>query len=106
MCRRKFDQAGKLVLTHGAYPDALRTVAAAEKVPLLELENATANWLRETGDEPSRKFFMWIEPGKFAKIPDGRKDDTHFVEAGATHVARLAVAQIREQKLPLAAWLK
>jgi len=49
---------------------------------------------------------MWIEPGKFAKIPDGRKDDTHFVEAGATHVASLAVAQMRELGLPLTQWLK
>jgi hypothetical protein len=49
---------------------------------------------------------MWITPGQHPKIPDGRKDDTHFVEAGATKVAALAVAQIREQKLPLTAWLK
>jgi lysophospholipase L1-like esterase len=106
VCRRKFDATGKLVPTHGAYPDALRAVAKEEKVPLLELEKATAKWLQETGDEPSRKFFMWIEPGKYEKIPDGRKDDTHFVEAGATHVAGLAVAQMRELKLPLVKWLK
>jgi DNA sulfur modification protein DndE len=106
VCRRKFDAAGKLVLTHGAYPDAIRAVARAENVPLLELEHATAAWLRATGDAPSRKFFMWIEPGQFAKIPDGRKDDTHFVATGATKVAELAAAEIREQKLPLARWLK
>lgn len=106
VCRRKFDRAGQITMTHGAYPDAIRAVATAEKVPLLELEHATAAWLRAAGDEPSRKFFMWIEPGKFAKIPDGRKDDTHFVEAGANKVAELAVTQIREQKLPLAMWLR
>ncbi|MBI5770063.1 MAG: rhamnogalacturonan acetylesterase [Verrucomicrobia bacterium] len=104
--RRKFDKAGQLQPTHGAYPDAIRAVAASEKVPLLELEKATMAWLQTAGDEPSKKFFMWIEPGKFAKIPDGRKDDTHFVEAGATKVAELAVTQLREQKLPLAPWLK
>jgi len=65
-----------------------------------------AHGLTSVGDEPSKKFFMWIEPGKFAKLPDGRKDDTHFVEAGAVHVAELAVAQMRELKLPLAQWLK
>jgi hypothetical protein len=81
-------------------------VAASDKVPLLELEAATMQWLQATGDEPSKKFFMWIEKGKFAKLPDGRQDDTHFVEAGAVKVAELAVAQIREQKLPLAQWLK
>ncbi|MEY2881802.1 MAG: Rhamnogalacturonan acetylesterase RhgT [Verrucomicrobiota bacterium] len=106
VARRKFDAAGKLTATHGAYPAAVRAVAAEEKTPLLELERATSAWLQAVGDEPSRKFFMWIEPGQFAKIPDGRKDDTHFVEAGATKVAELATAQIRELKLPLAAWLK
>lgn len=106
VARRKFDAAGKLQPTHGAYPDAIRRVATEEKVPLLELEKATSAWLQAEGDEPTKKYFMWIAPGQHPKIPDGRKDDTHFVEAGATKVASLAVAQIREQKLPLAAWLK
>lgn len=106
VARRKFDAAGKLQPTHGDYPDAIRRVATEEKVPLLELEKATSVWLQAEGDEPTKKYFMWIAPGQHPKIPDGRKDDTHFVEAGATKVASLAVAQIREQKLPLAAWLK
>jgi lysophospholipase L1-like esterase len=88
------------------YPDAVRAVAAEEHVPLLELERATAKWLQAAGDEPSKKFFMWIEPGAHPKIPEGRKDDTHFVAAGARAVAELAAAEIRAQKLPLAQWLK
>jgi len=106
VARRKFDQAGKLQPTHGAYPDAIRAVAAAEQVPLLDLEKATSAWLQSVGDEPSKKFFMWIAPGAHPLIPGGRQDDTHFVEAGAVHLAELAAAQIRELKLPLAQWLK
>ena len=106
VCRRKFDAQGKLVDTHGAYPAAVRTVTKEEKVPLLDLEQATAKWLQATGDEASRKFFMWIEPGVHAKIPEGRKDDTHFVAAGAKAVAGFAAAEIRAQNLPLAKWLK
>jgi DNA sulfur modification protein DndE len=104
--RRKFDAAGKLVATHGDYPEAVRAVAKEESVPLLDLERATAAWLQSAGDEPSKKFFMWIAAGTHPKIPDGRKDDTHFVEAGARTVAELAVAQAREQKLPLVQWLE
>jgi lysophospholipase L1-like esterase len=104
--RRKFDSNGQLVDTHGLYPDAVRAVAREKKVPLLDLTLSTAAWLQAAGDEPSRRFFMWIEPGVYSEIPYGRKDDTHFVEAGATKVAELAVAEIRRQKLPLARWLK
>lgn len=106
VARRKFGRDGKLQPTHGAYPDAIRAVAKEDKVALLELEHATNAWLQATGDEPSRKFFMWIEPGAHPKIPDGRKDDTHFVEAGATKVAALAVAEIRTAQPSLAAWLR
>lgn len=106
VCRRKFDHAGKLVDTHDGYPDATRAVAAEEHVPLLDLERATAQWLQAVGDEPSKQFFMWIAPGKYPKLPDGRKDDTHFVEAGAKHVAELAIAEMRELKLPIVKWVR
>jgi DNA sulfur modification protein DndE len=106
VCRRKFDATGKLVDTHGAYPDAVRAVAREENVALLDLTVATAAWLQAAGDEPSKNFFMWIAPGSHPKIPEGRKDDTHFVAAGAEAVAGLAVQSIRTQNLPLARWLK
>jgi hypothetical protein len=106
VCRRTFDAAGKLVMTHGEYPDALRAVAAEEKVPRLDLERATAAWLQATGDQASKAFVMWIEPGRYPQLPEGRRDDTHFVEAGARRVAGTAVAQIRELRVPLADWLK
>ena len=106
VCRRKFDASGKLIPTHGDYPDAVRAVAREERTPLIDLEQATARWLQAAGDVGSRRFFMWIEPGAHPKIPDGRKDDTHFVETGAKAVAELAAKEIREQNLPLARWLK
>ncbi len=104
--RRRFDVSGKLVYTHGDYPDAIRAVAKAQDVPLLELEHATAKLLTDAGVEPSKAFFMWIEPGVYPNRPDGAKDDTHFVELGATKVAELAVQQMRTLGLPLVRWLK
>jgi pectinesterase len=106
VARRKFDARGRLLPTHGAYPNAIRAVAAEEKVALLDLERATETWLQEAGDEGSTRFFMWIAPGAHPRIPEGRQDDTHFVEAGAVKVAELACALIKEQKLELALWLK
>jgi lysophospholipase L1-like esterase len=106
VCRRKFDAEGKLIDTHGAYPDAIRALAIAERVPLLELQHATARLLTHYGPDDSKQLFMWIPPGTHPKLSKGVEDDTHFVEAGAVKVAELAVAQIRESNLPLARWLK
>jgi DNA sulfur modification protein DndE len=106
VCRRKFDANGHLENTHDGYPDAVRAVAAEEHVSLLDLERDTAKWLQGVGDEPSKQFFMWIPAGKYAKLPDGKKDDTHFVEAGARHVAELAIAEMRALKLGIVEMLK
>ncbi len=106
VARRKFDAQGKLQPTHGDYPAAVRAVAREEQVPLLELEAATSAWLQAEGPEASKKFFMWIEPGAHPKIPEGRKDDTHFVEAGAVKVAQLAAKEIRANAPQIASWLK
>ena len=106
VARRKFNVEGKLIPTHGVYPDAIRAVAAEEKVALLDLERATAQWLQAAGDEPSRRFFMWIAPGAHPKIPGGRQDDTHFTEAGAVKVGELACALLKEQNVELANWVK
>lgn len=106
VARRKFDAEGKLQPTHGLYPDAIRTVAAEEHVALLDLERATETWLQAEGDEASKRFFMWIPPGSHPKIPNGRQDDTHFVEAGAVKIAELACGLIKAQQLELAPWVR
>ena len=106
IARRKFDATGKLVPTHGKYPDAVRAVARELDVPLLDLEQASEQWLQATGDEPSKQYFMWIEPGRFPQLPKGLQDDTHLVASGARKVAELAAQQMRALGLPLARWLK
>ncbi|MBP7143307.1 MAG: rhamnogalacturonan acetylesterase [Opitutaceae bacterium] len=103
VCRRKFDAAGRIVPTHGPYPELTRTVAKEESVPLLDLERATTLWLESTGEEGSRDFFMGR---RNPRLPPGKEDIEHFVEAGAAKVAVLAANEIRAQKLPLAALLK
>ena len=105
VARRKFSADGKLMDTPGAYPEAVRAVAKEEGVPLLELERATSRLLAELGDARSKDLFMWIAPGKYPKLPEGKQDDTHFVEEGARRVAAIATDQMRKQKLGLVEWL-
>lgn len=106
VARRKFDRDGKLLPTHGAYPDAIRAVARELDVPLLDLERDTSAWLQEEGVETSKKFFVGLIPvGNPPKAP-AAPDNTHFLEPGAQRVAELAAKEIRALKLPLTRWLK
>ncbi len=98
--RRSWTAAGTLQDTHGAYLDAVRKVAQEEKVPLLDMERLTRQWLVGLGPEQSKKFFMQFAPGEHPRLPQGINDNTHFVEAGARQVASLAVDEIRRMGLP------
>lgn len=91
--RRSFVE-GVLTDTHGDYPDAVRRVAREQGVVLLDLEPLTREWVASLGDEPSRGYFMWVEPGTSPLCPKGRQDDTHFNVRGAHVVARMVAEQL------------
>lgn len=92
---------GELRDTHGAYPAAVREVAAAEKVPLLDLEVITRKWLLAAGPEASKKFFLIYAPGENPWFPEGKTDNTHYNEEGARQVAELAAAEMRRMGIVL-----
>ena len=100
--RRKFDEQGRLVDSHGEYPEVVREVAAELKVPLLDLEARTRTLIGELGDAPSRERYLWPEAGKYARFPDGNQDDTHLSLLGASVVAQMAVEELLKMDTPLA----
>jgi len=95
--RRKFGDDGQLVDTHGDYPVATRQVAIKLDVPLIDLQKLTEDWVNGMGDEPSKTMYLWTAPNE--KYPEGRKDDTHLSDKGATEVAKLALQECERQKL-------
>jgi lysophospholipase L1-like esterase len=103
--RRKFDDAGTLTNSHGVYPEAVRAVAVAEKVPLLELTAATEKLLQQLGPESSKRLFDWIPAGEFSPDAKRLEDDTHFNAYGASRVCDLAVVEITAKVPELAAHL-
>lgn len=105
VARRRFDEAGALVDTHGDYPVVVRELAAEEKVPLLELNRLTSGMEQEAGVEGSKKFHLWFAPGEHPAVPKGLQDDTHYSELGARRVAALAAGEIHRLGLPLARWI-
>ena len=106
VARRRWNDAGQLVDTHGAYPDAVRAVAQELAVPLLELNRLTTELEEAHGVEGSKRLHLWIPAGVYERKPDGYQDDTHYSAYGADRVAALAVQEILRLGLPLAEWLK
>ena len=104
--RRKFDKDGKLVDTHGEYPDIVRSVAAEYKVALIDMHRSSAAVLERYGAEGSRKLFLQLKPNQNPNYPNGVEDNTHFNPVGAKIMARLAVEGIRAQRLRIAKAIK
>jgi lysophospholipase L1-like esterase len=101
MNRRTFDDTGKITNSFGPYPDAVREVAAQQKVALIDL-NAMSKTLFETiGPEGTLKAFMHYPVGSFPGQTAAISDNTHFDGYGAYELARCMVHGIREANLPL-----
>lgn len=104
--RRRFDEQGKFLDSHGEYPGVVRALALEMKVPLIDLHKSSQALIEQHGVEGSKKLFLWIDPKHYKVAPDGKKDDTHFSEYGASFMASLVCAEIKDKKIPLAAYLK
>lgn len=95
--RRKFSANGELdPQAVGPYPDAMKKVAAAERVPLLDIFTASQQLYRALGEDASRHLFMHLPERVHPNYPDGIVDDTHFSDTGARHIARLVALAIRQ----------
>jgi lysophospholipase L1-like esterase len=94
IARRKFDDSGKLVDTHGDYVKAVREVAVEQNVPLLDLNKKSDELLRREGPELSKKIYIYVTTEEYPNLPKGRQDDTHFCAFGASWMCDLAVQEI------------
>lgn len=88
--RRKFDADGTALPTHGAYPAAMRALAAAEGVPLLDVQTQSLALWQKLGVEATKAYFNWTAT---------EQDNTHFNPPGAIEVARLVAAGLLHHKV-------
>ncbi|WP_206610279.1 rhamnogalacturonan acetylesterase [Croceibacterium ferulae] len=79
--RRNYDDAGRIVPSLAGYPAAVRQVAQAQGVPLVELTQGTIAFYEALGPEEAAKGFA----------DDGR-DRTHHNTYGAYQLARIIAA--------------
>lgn len=104
--RRKFDEAGNFVDTHGEYPDAVRNAAKDVNAPLIDMHRLSETVLKNYGAENSRRLFLQLKEGENPNYPKGVEDNTHFSPLGADEMAKLAIAEIKKQKINLRKYLK
>lgn len=100
ICRRMW-RDGKLLESHGDYPDAVRVLAAQRNVPLIDMYEKSLAYVWELGDEKSKKLYLHLEKGVYAAWPDGNEDDTHTQRAGAEAYARMTAEALKEFGLVL-----
>ncbi|GAA2408714.1 rhamnogalacturonan acetylesterase [Streptomyces glaucosporus] len=98
--RRRFDTGGHAKPTHGEYPAAMRALAAAERVPLIDIQAASlAAWDR-LGPDGTLELFLHLAPGEHPDHPAGKQDNTHFRPRGAIEVARMVARGLKKHGLP------
>ncbi|MGW7078179.1 rhamnogalacturonan acetylesterase [Streptomyces sp. NPDC054866] len=83
--RRKFAAGGTALPTHGEYPAAMRALAEAEGVPLLDVQALSLALWQTLGVEETKAYFNWTA---------AEQDNTHFNPPGAIAVARLVAAEL------------
>lgn len=101
MNRRTFDDAGHITNSLAGYPDAMREVAAQQKVALIDLNAMSKTLFEAMGPEGTLKAFMHYPENSFPGQTAAISDNTHFNSYGAYELARCIVHGIREANLPL-----
>ena len=96
VARRKFDSLGKVEGTHDVYAAIVRSVAAAENVPLIEMDKKGQHLYQQMGVENSRLLFLQLKPGEHPNYPDGKEDNTHFNEMGARLIAQIVLSELKQ----------
>ena len=104
--RRKFNDDGVVVDTHGNYPLVTRLVAEGLDVPFIDLQLLTEDLVQIYGVEGSTVLFTWLVPGEEPEHPKGLQDNSHLSVAGGIEVARLVVQDLKRLDHPLAQKLK
>ena len=97
---------GVLQDTHGNYPVAMRQLAAAKNVDLVDATALTKTYFTKIGQTATTALFMDLAPGQFPNYPNGNTDNTHLQDKGAHTIAQMILADMYRQAFPIALLLR
>lgn len=106
IARRKFNDQGVLLDAHGNYTLVARLVAQEFNVDFIDMQYLTEQLILKYGAESSKKLVLNFEPGEHPYFPEGKTDNTHLTELGATEVAKLFVNEMIKKNHPISNFLK
>lgn len=99
--RRAWDKDNlHIIETHGDYPDAMRSVAQREHVPVIEIHDMTRTFFETLGYENSKLSLVHYPAGTWPGQDKALADNTHFNPYGAYEVAKMIVMGIKQLQLP------
>lgn len=82
--------------TWNAYPAAIRELAVALSVPLVDLDVSSTALVNLVGTAYASTFiYLGLAPGEYPNFPLGKVDNTHFQRMGAIEMAKLVVQGLR-----------
>jgi lysophospholipase L1-like esterase len=83
----------------GAWAQAMRELAASERIPLIDLNRKTVDHLSEICPAPTPENFFFVRS-------DGSVDGTHFQENGARTLARFVADGVGDTDMALSSYRK
>lgn len=106
IARRKFNNEGVLLDSHGAYTLETRLVAQDLNVTFIDLQYYTELLEESYGPEKSKNLHLHFMPGENDYLPKGLDDNTHLSVLGATEIAAIAVEELKKTALLLVKYIK
>jgi lysophospholipase L1-like esterase len=103
---RRFFKDGRIENTHGDYPEAMKTVARREQVPVIDLTRMSTTFYETLGEEGSKKALVHYPANTFPNQEKALADNTHFNPYGAWEIAKMVVMGLKQIQSPLASYLR
>ena len=105
--RRFFNDDHKTIKnTHGDYPEAMKTVARRENVPVIDLTAMSTAFYEALGEEGSKRSLVHYPANTFSGQDKPLADNTHFNPYGACEIAKMVVMGLKQIGCPLTEHLR
>lgn len=92
--------------THGDYPEAMKTVACRENIPVIDLTSMSTAFYEALGFEGSKKSLVHYPANTYPNQPQPLVDNTHFNPFGAWEIAKMIVMGLKQMNSPLVGYLR